>query len=40
MTSDKKKKLKDREMFYKELEKFIWRNSKEKSGKILESFMR
>jgi len=37
---DKKKTLKDKKAFYKEIEKFIWRNSKEKSAKILESFIR
>ena len=40
MVLDRNKGLKDKERFYKELEKFIWRNSKEKSAKILESFIR
>ncbi len=40
MVLDRNKEFKDKERFYKELEKFIWRNSKEKSAKILESFIR
>ncbi len=40
MAFNGKKGLKDKERFYRELEKFIWRNSREKSAKILESFIR
>jgi hypothetical protein len=34
------KTLKNKEAFYKEIEKFIWRNNKGKDAKTLESFMR
>jgi len=36
----KRKELKDKERFYEEIEKFIWRSSKAKSAKILDTFKR
>ena len=40
MVKRKKKQLKEKEVFYKEVEKFIWRSDKDKDSKILESFTR
>jgi len=40
MALDRKTEFKDKQRFYEEIEKFVWRSSKQKSAKILESFIR